>query len=124
LRYLANHAAPDKAKACKPIYPCGGFAARRRSGARRNPGQHGQPRCGDQGQQDLGRPLAAGTRRAHGIDSGKELEEHYRNRSMLGRDVLPEDIAEAVYFFDSDQLMKSTGNIINVDAGNAEAFTR
>ncbi|WP_030539902.1 bifunctional rhamnulose-1-phosphate aldolase/short-chain dehydrogenase [Sphingobium sp. DC-2] len=61
---------------------------------------------------------------AHGIDSGKELEEHYRQRSMLKRDVLPSDIAEAVYFLASDMSAKSTGNMINVDAGNAQAFTR
>jgi rhamnulose-1-phosphate aldolase/alcohol dehydrogenase len=61
---------------------------------------------------------------AHGIDSGKELEEHYRARSMLKRDVLPEDIAEAVYWLASDMSAKSTGNMINVDAGNAQAFTR
>ncbi len=61
---------------------------------------------------------------AHGIDSGTALEEHYRKRSMLGRDVLPEDIAEAVYFLASDMAAKSTGNMINVDAGNAQAFTR
>ncbi len=58
------------------------------------------------------------------IDAGAELEEHYRNRSMLKRDVLPEDIAEAVYFLASDMSAKSTGNMINVDAGNAQAFTR
>jgi len=61
---------------------------------------------------------------AHGIDAGKELEEHYRQRSMLKRDVLPEDIAEACYFLASDMSAKSTGNMINVDAGNAQAFTR
>lgn len=61
---------------------------------------------------------------AHGIDAGKELEEHYRQRSMLKRDVLPADIAEAVYFLGSDMSAKSTGNMINVDAGNAQAFTR
>jgi rhamnulose-1-phosphate aldolase/alcohol dehydrogenase len=61
---------------------------------------------------------------AHGIDAGAELEEHYRNRSMLKRDVLPEDIAETVYFLASDMSAKSTGNMINVDAGNAQAFTR
>ena len=60
----------------------------------------------------------------HGIDSGKELEEHYRQRSMLKRDVLPEDIAEAAYWLASDMSAKSTGNMINVDAGNAQAFTR
>jgi rhamnulose-1-phosphate aldolase/alcohol dehydrogenase len=61
---------------------------------------------------------------AHGIDSGKELEEHYRKRSMLGLDVLPKDIAEAIYFLASDASAKSTGNMINVDAGNAQAFVR
>jgi rhamnulose-1-phosphate aldolase/alcohol dehydrogenase len=61
---------------------------------------------------------------AHGIDSGDALEEHYRQRSMLKRDVLPADIAEAVYFFASDMSAKSTGNMINVDAGNVQAFTR
>jgi rhamnulose-1-phosphate aldolase/alcohol dehydrogenase len=61
---------------------------------------------------------------AHGIDPGEELEAHYRARSMLKRDVLPEDIAEAVYFLASDMSAKSTGNMINVDAGNAQAFVR
>ncbi len=61
---------------------------------------------------------------AHGIDAGDELEAHYRNRSMLKKDVLPEDVAEAVYFFASNISAKSTGNIINVDAGNAQAFVR
>ena len=60
----------------------------------------------------------------HGIDPGAELEEHYRQRSMLKRAVLPEDIAEATYWFASDMSAKSTGNMINVDAGNAQAFSR
>ncbi len=60
----------------------------------------------------------------HGIDPGAELEEHYRNRSLLKRDVLPDDIAEACYFLGSDASAKSTGNMINVDAGNVQAFTR
>jgi rhamnulose-1-phosphate aldolase/alcohol dehydrogenase len=60
----------------------------------------------------------------HGIDSGEALEAHYRNRSMLKVDVLPSDIANAVYFFASGMSVKSTGNMINVDAGNAQAFTR
>jgi rhamnulose-1-phosphate aldolase/alcohol dehydrogenase len=53
-----------------------------------------------------------------------ELEEHYRKRSMLKLNVFPEDIAEAIYFLASDLSAKSTGNIINVDAGNAQSFTR
>ena len=52
------------------------------------------------------------------------LEEHYRKRSMLKRSVFPEDIAEAAYFLASDLSAKSTGNIVNVDAGNAQSFTR
>lgn len=56
--------------------------------------------------------------------STDDLEEHYRSRSMLKRSVFPEDIAEAVYFFASDMSAKSTGNIVNVDAGNAQSFTR
>lgn len=54
----------------------------------------------------------------------EELEEHYRKRSLLQRSVFPEDIAEAVYFFASDLSDKSTGNFLNVDAGNAASFTR
>ena len=53
-----------------------------------------------------------------------ELEEHYRKRSMLKLSVYPEDVAEATYFLASDLAAKSTGNIINVDAGNAVSFTR
>ncbi len=56
--------------------------------------------------------------------STDDLEEHYRSRSMLKRSVFPEDIAEAVYFFASEFSAKSTGNILNVDAGNAQSFTR
>ena len=40
------------------------------------------------------------------------------------RSVFPEDIAEAIYFFASEASAKSTGNIINVDAGNAQSFPR
>jgi rhamnulose-1-phosphate aldolase/alcohol dehydrogenase len=54
----------------------------------------------------------------------EELEEYYRKRSLLQRSVYPEDIAEATYFFASDLSAKSTGNFLNVDAGNATSFTR
>ncbi|GAB3113852.1 bifunctional rhamnulose-1-phosphate aldolase/short-chain dehydrogenase [Aestuariicella hydrocarbonica] len=61
---------------------------------------------------------------AYNMDQ-QELEEHYRNRSMLKRNVFPEDIAEGVYFFASEETSaKSTGNILNVDAGHAPSFTR
>lgn len=67
-----------------------------------------------------------GTQRAatYQKSSLEELDEVYRQRSLLKRSVYPEDIAEAVYFFASDMSFKSTGNILNVDAGNANAFTR
>ncbi|MEP2782590.1 MAG: bifunctional rhamnulose-1-phosphate aldolase/short-chain dehydrogenase [Pseudoruegeria sp.] len=63
--------------------------------------------------------------RASTYETNKDgLEEMYRQRSLLKRSVLPEDIAEAAYFFASEQSAKSTGNILNVDAGNVQAFTR
>jgi rhamnulose-1-phosphate aldolase/alcohol dehydrogenase len=63
-------------------------------------------------------------RAAHYRIGTEELEAVYRGRSLLKRSVYPEDIAEAVAFFASERSAKSTGNIINVDAGNAAAFTR
>jgi rhamnulose-1-phosphate aldolase/alcohol dehydrogenase len=54
----------------------------------------------------------------------EELEDHYRKRSLLQRSVYAEDIAEAVYWFASDASNKSTGNILNVDAGHLASFTR
>ncbi len=53
----------------------------------------------------------------------EQLADHYRQRSLLKLSVYPEDIAAAVRFFCTDA-PKSTGNILNVDAGNAVAFTR
>jgi rhamnulose-1-phosphate aldolase/alcohol dehydrogenase len=53
-----------------------------------------------------------------------EVEEFYRQRSLLKRSVFPEDVAEAVYFFASERSAKCTGNVLNVDAGNLAAFTR
>jgi rhamnulose-1-phosphate aldolase/alcohol dehydrogenase len=53
-----------------------------------------------------------------------QLEAVYRDRSLLKRSVYPEDVAEAVAWFASDLSSKSTGNILNVDAGHAPAFTR
>ncbi|MRI31502.1 bifunctional rhamnulose-1-phosphate aldolase/short-chain dehydrogenase [Endozoicomonas sp. OPT23] len=56
--------------------------------------------------------------------SQQELEEHYRQRSMLKKNIFPEDIANATYFLISEESSKSTGNIINVDGGHAPSFTR
>ena len=75
-----------------------------------------------------GSKLMSGGYRASRAESLKikpdELEEHYRKRSLLQRSVFPEDVAEAVYFFASDASNKSTGNILNVDAGHVASFTR
>lgn len=60
---------------------------------------------------------------AYGVKE-EELEEVYRKRSLLKRNVYPEDVAEAVTFFASERSGKSTGNILNVDAGNATSFPR
>ena len=54
-----------------------------------------------------------------------ELEEHYRDRTTLGVNVLPEDVAEAVLHFASEERSgKSTGNVLNVDGGVAAAYPR
>jgi len=53
------------------------------------------------------------------------LEEHYRTRTTLGVNILPEDVAAAVVHFASDRRSgKSTGNILNVDGGVPAAYTR
>ncbi|HEY7125301.1 MAG TPA: bifunctional aldolase/short-chain dehydrogenase [Ktedonobacterales bacterium] len=55
----------------------------------------------------------------------EQLEEHYRKRTTLGVNILPEDIAEAVAFFASPtRSSKSTGNILNVDGGVPAAYPR
>jgi rhamnulose-1-phosphate aldolase/alcohol dehydrogenase len=63
-------------------------------------------------------------RAAQNKTSVDNLETVYRERSLLKRSVYPEDVAEAVAFFASERAAKSTGNVVNVDAGNAGAFTR
>jgi len=61
---------------------------------------------------------------AYGIEPG-ELEEHYRRRNVLGVNVLPEDIAEAVLHFASEaRSSRSTGNVLNVDGGVKDAYPR
>ncbi len=60
---------------------------------------------------------------AYGV-AENDLDRIYLERSLLKRSVLPQDIAEGIAFFASDLAAKSTGNILNVDAGNAMSFTR
>jgi len=55
----------------------------------------------------------------------EQLEEVYRQRTTLGVNILPDDVAEAVAFFASPtRASKSTGNILNVDGGVAAAYPR
>jgi NAD(P)-dependent dehydrogenase (short-subunit alcohol dehydrogenase family) len=61
---------------------------------------------------------------AYGIDPD-QLEEHYRRRTSLGVNVLPDDVARAVlHFASSSRSGKTTGNLLNVDGGVAAAFPR
>jgi rhamnulose-1-phosphate aldolase/alcohol dehydrogenase len=61
---------------------------------------------------------------AYGI-APDELEEHYRRRTTLQVNILPEDIAQAVMHFASPSRSgKSTGNVLNVDGGVPAAYPR
>ncbi|SFQ68223.1 bifunctional aldolase/short-chain dehydrogenase [Hymenobacter arizonensis] len=66
---------------------------------------------------------AAGRAKAYGI-SVEELPQHYAKRTLLGEELLAEDIAKAVRVFVDGSLSKSTGNVLNVDGGVAMAFVR
>jgi rhamnulose-1-phosphate aldolase/alcohol dehydrogenase len=66
---------------------------------------------------------AEGRAKAYGI-SVAELPQHYAKRTLLGEEVLAEDIAKAVLVFVDGSLSKSTGNVLNVDGGVAMAFVR
>ena len=64
---------------------------------------------------------AEGRAKAYGI-TVEELPAHYAKRNLLNRIIRPEDIADGVFAFTI--LEKSTGNILNVDGGMANAFVR
>ncbi|GAB3844092.1 bifunctional rhamnulose-1-phosphate aldolase/short-chain dehydrogenase [Hymenobacter terrigena] len=66
---------------------------------------------------------AAGRAKAYGI-TVEELPQHYAKRTLLGEELLSEDIAKAVRVFVDGSLSKSTGNVLNVDGGVAMAFVR
>lgn len=53
-----------------------------------------------------------------------DLEEHYRKRTILNVNILPEDIAESIAFLASSKASKTTGCMVTVDGGVAAAFTR
>lgn len=60
---------------------------------------------------------------AYGIEPD-ELDEHYRQRTVLKVNIYPSDIAEAIAFFASSKSTKTTGCMLTVDGGVAAAFTR
>ncbi|WP_422860744.1 bifunctional aldolase/short-chain dehydrogenase [Flagellimonas sp. S174] len=65
---------------------------------------------------------AEGRAKAYGITI-EELPAHYAKRNLLNEIIYPEDIANGVFAF-VGILNKTTGNIINVDGGMANAFVR
>ncbi len=65
---------------------------------------------------------AAGRAKAYGI-TVEELPNHYAKRNLLNEIIYPDDIANGV-FACVGVLEKTTGNIINVDGGMANAFVR
>ncbi|MBW8729618.1 MAG: SDR family oxidoreductase, partial [Terrabacter sp.] len=54
----------------------------------------------------------------------EELGAYYAKRTLLGREVLPEHVANAAAVLTSDELSHTTGLHIPVDAGVAAAFLR
>lgn len=54
-----------------------------------------------------------------------EIEQHYRNRTMLRVDVTPQDVAKAIVWLANEkQSSRTTGCVITVDGGNKEGFLR
>ncbi|MFJ3640060.1 bifunctional rhamnulose-1-phosphate aldolase/short-chain dehydrogenase [Streptomyces sp. NPDC090108] len=66
-----------------------------------------------------------GARRAatYGIEE-EELGAFYARRTLLGREVLPEHVADAVFALTGGDLTRTTGALVPVDAGVAAAFLR
>lgn len=54
----------------------------------------------------------------------QKLGGFYAQRTMLKREVTPDAVAEATYLLASDHMAHTTGHIIPVDGGLAEAFLR
>jgi len=66
---------------------------------------------------------AEGRAKAYGVKV-EELPEFYAKRTLLNEIINPGDIADACFAFVGGLLNKSTGNILNVDGGVANAFVR
>jgi NAD(P)-dependent dehydrogenase (short-subunit alcohol dehydrogenase family) len=61
--------------------------------------------------------------RGYGIKP-EQLDEYYRDRTILKVSVLPDDIAEAALFLASPRSAKTTAAVIPVDGGVAAGFLR
>eukprot|EP01133_Synstelium_polycarpum_P003119 gene3119-3570_t len=66
---------------------------------------------------------AEGRAKAYGI-TVEELPAYYAGRTLLNEVILPEDISNACFALIGGLMNKSTGNILNVDGGIANAFLR
>jgi rhamnulose-1-phosphate aldolase/alcohol dehydrogenase len=60
---------------------------------------------------------------AYGV-APEKLGEFYAGRTLLGTEVLPEHVADAVFVLVAGQLSRTTGLLIPVDGGVAPAFLR
>ncbi|OZB78197.1 MAG: hypothetical protein B7X41_20240, partial [Microbacterium sp. 14-71-5] len=54
----------------------------------------------------------------------EDLGQFYANRTILKREVVPENVADAVYVLTGPDLTRTTGLHIPVDSGVAAAFLR
>ena len=54
----------------------------------------------------------------------EDLGQYYANRTILKREVVPENVADAVYVLTGPELSRTTGLHIPVDSGVAAAFLR
>ncbi len=61
--------------------------------------------------------------KTYGVSEDK-LGEYYASRTLLGREVFPEDVANAVFALVGGDLEKTTGLHVTVDSGVAAAFLR
>ncbi len=59
----------------------------------------------------------------YGVDE-KDLGQYYANRTILKREVVPENVADAVFVLTGPELSRTTGLHIPVDSGVAAAFLR
>lgn len=66
---------------------------------------------------------AEGRAKAYGIKV-EDLPKFYASRTLLNEVILPVDIANACFALTGGLLGKSTGNVLNVDGGLAQAFLR